>query len=86
MDGLRFHDLRHSYASLLIQRGMSIRDVSGALGHAKASTTLDIYAHTSEKLSDLLSATTDSAFDVPPETLGSTSEQNVRHIQDGGRT
>jgi integrase len=39
------HDLRHYYASLLIRSGASVKVVQRRLGHASASTTLDIYGH-----------------------------------------
>lgn len=42
---LRFHELRHTAGSLLINGGQSIKSVQEYLGHEKASTTLDIYAH-----------------------------------------
>jgi integrase len=45
VDGLRFHDLRHFYASLLINHGESVKVVQARLGHASASETLDTYAH-----------------------------------------
>ena len=45
LDGVRLHDLRHYNATLLLASGTDIRTVSGRLGHADASTTLDIYAH-----------------------------------------
>jgi integrase len=40
---LRFHDLRHTYASLLIAQGLNVFFVSRQLGHALPRTTLDIY-------------------------------------------
>lgn len=45
MEALRFHDLRHFYASLLINHGESVKVVQARLGHASASETLDTYAH-----------------------------------------
>jgi integrase len=45
VEGLRFHDLRHFYASLLINHGESVKVVQARLGHASASETLDTYAH-----------------------------------------
>ena len=42
---IRFHDLRHFYASLLIGHGESIKVVQARLGHASATETLDTYAH-----------------------------------------
>jgi len=43
--GLRFHDLRHTHATLLIANNVDIKTVQGRLGHTEASTTLDIYSH-----------------------------------------
>jgi integrase len=45
---LRFHDLRHMSASLLIAAGTDVLTVAGRLGHADPSTTLRIYAHAFE--------------------------------------
>jgi len=42
---LRLHDLRHTYASLLLAQGAPITYVSNQLGHADSRTTLCIYAH-----------------------------------------
>lgn len=46
----RFHDLRHSFASLLLQKGESVKVIHELLGHSMISTTLDIYTHTSEEI------------------------------------
>ena len=43
------HSLRHTNASLLIAQGVDVRTVASLLGHAQASTTLDIYAHAFDK-------------------------------------
>lgn len=45
VEGVRLHDLRHFYASGLIADGCDVVTVQRALGHAKASTTLDTYSH-----------------------------------------
>ena len=42
---IRFHDMRHTAASLMLNRGVSDFVVSKILGHSKPSTTLDIYGH-----------------------------------------
>jgi integrase len=42
---LRFHDLRHTCASLLIARGASVKAVQAQLGHASATVTLNRYEH-----------------------------------------
>lgn len=43
--GIRFHDLRHTSASLMLNNGVDIFVASRRLGHAKPSITLDVYGH-----------------------------------------
>jgi integrase len=56
ISGIRLHDLRHFAATRLLVAGLPVRQVSGRLGHAKASTTLNIYAHSVAEL-DAVAAT-----------------------------
>ena len=42
---IRFHDLRHTYASLLIEKNVNIKYISNQLGHTNPTTTLNIYTH-----------------------------------------
>ena len=42
---VRFHDLRHTYASLLIQQGESLAYVRDQLGHHSIQITVDTYGH-----------------------------------------
>jgi hypothetical protein len=42
---IRFHDLRHTAATLMLESGIPITVVSQRLGHSKTSMTLDVYAH-----------------------------------------
>jgi len=45
LDGLRFHDLRHFFASSAIRAGVDILRLQTWLGHSSAQVTLDIYGH-----------------------------------------
>ena len=45
LPSLRFHDLRHTFATLALQNGVDVKTVSGMLGHFSAGFTLDTYAH-----------------------------------------
>lgn len=45
LESIRYHDLRHAYASMLISAGCSVKAVSSALGHSAAATTLNLYSH-----------------------------------------
>ena len=42
---IRFHDLRHTFATMSLENGMDVKTLSAMLGHVSAATTLDIYAH-----------------------------------------
>lgn len=42
---IRFHDLRHTCASLLVAKGFSMKDIQEWLGHSDFSTTANIYSH-----------------------------------------
>ncbi|MBE3143656.1 MAG: tyrosine-type recombinase/integrase [Planctomycetes bacterium] len=42
---IRFHDLRHTAESLMLNHGIPVIVVSRRLGHAKPSITLDVYGH-----------------------------------------
>ena len=45
LGGVRFHDLRHTFASLMLLRGAKPKVISEALGHASVAFTLDVYSH-----------------------------------------
>ena len=47
------HGLRHTSATLLISQNVDVRTVSGRLGHAQTSTTMDIYAHSLKKMDEV---------------------------------
>ena len=42
---MRFHDLRHTFASLMFLCGVSPKVVSEALGHSSVAFTMDVYSH-----------------------------------------
>ena len=44
-ENVRFHDLRHTFATLAIQQGVDVKTVSSILGHYSAGFTLDTYTH-----------------------------------------
>ncbi len=50
LPGIRFHDLRHSAASIMINNGIPATAVASLLGHSKTSTTLNTYSHSTDKL------------------------------------
>ena len=47
---VRFHDLRHTFATLSLENGMDVKTLSAMLGHVSAATTLDIYTHVTDTM------------------------------------
>lgn len=45
LENVRFHDLRHTFASLMLMRGAKPKVISEALGHASVGFTMDVYSH-----------------------------------------
>jgi integrase len=45
IDRIRFHDLRHTYASLLIDQGENVKYIQKQLGHSSPTVMLNVYAH-----------------------------------------
>jgi integrase len=68
---LRFHDLRHSYATWLVSDGLPVNVVQRVMGHQQASTTLNRYTHTPSDYQDrvrgVLDASTDFLLTSGPE-------------------
>jgi integrase len=48
----RFHDLRHAFATLMVESGEDLGTVSRILGHADFATTADVYAHLTPAMLD----------------------------------
>jgi integrase len=63
---VRYHDLRHTYASVLLSRGVNVKAVGSWLGHSSAVVTLTTYAH-------LLPADEDVARSVLDDALSPSS-------------
>ena len=42
---IRFHDLRHTHASILLYKGVDVKTISERLGHSDILTILNIYTH-----------------------------------------
>ncbi|MEI6622336.1 MAG: tyrosine-type recombinase/integrase [Actinomycetes bacterium] len=68
-DPIRFHDLRHYYASLLIRHGESIKTVQARLGHASAAETLDTYSHLWPDSDDRTREAIDSILGAPADSV-----------------
>lgn len=61
---IRLHDLRHFAATTILHNGIDVRTAAGRLGHARASTTLDIYAYYTQPADQRASTTLVNSLDV----------------------
>lgn len=68
LEGLRFHDLRHSHITHLLLAGIDVKTVSARVGHASAAMTLDRYAH-------LLPGSQEAAVQALDGLLGGPAEE-----------
>lgn len=78
---MRFHDLRHTAASLMLNHGVAVIVVSRRLGHARASITLDVYGHLipsmQEEAADLIDELiTPVPFNPPVKKKSNLEEDN----------
>lgn len=74
LPNIRFHDLRHSHATLLLERGVNAKVVQERLGHENVKTTLDLYAH-------VLPASQRHAADETAAALWGSARSNPRSME-----
>ena len=65
---MRYHDLRHSTASILVDKGWDINSIKEWLGHADISTTANIYAHISHRKKVSLAQDLDKTLTFEPDS------------------
>ena len=81
---VRFHDLRHTFATLALQNGMDVKTLSAMLGHVSAATTLDIYTHITDDMQRTAAANIDRGIGkAAPSEGGSGLEQKTAPDQSG---
>ncbi len=73
--GVRFHDLRHTFASLMFLRGAKPKVISEALGHASVAFTMDTYSHIIEGMQEDAMALLDEV--LPPGKNGASQKSNA---------
>ena len=66
---VRWHDLRHAHATLMLSAGVHPKVVSERLGHASVAITLDVYSHVVPGLQVAAAAQLDTLLDEPHEAL-----------------
>lgn len=66
---IRLHDLRHTYATMLIEAGVPIKVVSELLGHSSIEITLRVYGHVTPKMRDQAISTITHLFPAPDRVI-----------------
>ncbi|MFH2098773.1 MAG: site-specific integrase, partial [Pseudomonadota bacterium] len=75
---IRFHDLRHTYASLLIDQGENIKYIQSQLGHSSPTVTLNVYAHLMSPVNQESARRLDSSlFGATGNNLGTIKAKGV---------
>lgn len=59
---VRFRDLRHTAATLLLERGVNMNAVQATLGHANIAITMDVYAHVTPAMQESVAEAMDRVF------------------------
>jgi integrase len=77
MRPIRFHDLRHSTATLLLEQGVELVVIKEMLGHAHIGVTARVYAHVRLRLQR-------RAIDLLGHALGNLTETNPEPDDSGG--
>lgn len=63
---IRFHDLRHTFATASLEHGMDVKTLSTIIGHVSSSTTLNIYAHVTDEMQRTAAAKIDHGIGKKP--------------------
>jgi integrase len=77
LNDVRFHDLRHTFASLMLLRGAKPKVISEALGHASVAFTMDTYSHIIEGMQSDAMALLD---EVLPVGINGTQNKNNANL------
>ena len=76
---IRFHDLRHTFATTALANGMDVKTLSAMIGHVSSQTTLDIYLHSTHEMQRLAAKKIDGKGDCEGCNggLGQTPDQEI---------
>ncbi len=68
LPNIRFHDLRHTYATILTNEEIDVKAISNSLGHSKTIITVDVYTDKKQMIVDVSEQTQEFACEIFPIT------------------
>lgn len=77
---IRFHDLRHTFATMALENGMDIKTLSAMIGHISAETTLNVYSHITDNMQQQAAVRIDREIgknDVQMPETANAAEQDI---------
>jgi len=78
---VRFHDLRHTFATMALENGMDVKTLSAMIGHVSAATTLDIYSNMADTMQMKAAVNIDRKIgktDAPMPEVKKTPEETAK--------
>ena len=76
---IRFHDLRHTFATLSLKSGVDVKTLSSSLGHYSAGFTLSTYTHATP---DMMREAADTMGDVIEKVMYTTDRRIISEVCD----
>ena len=76
---IRFHDLRHTFATSALEHGMDVKTLSTVIGHVSSATTLNVYAHVTDEMRQ-------KAADKIDRAITGTEPPQEKELKPPGRT
>ena len=80
---MRFHDLRHTFATIALEHIIDVKTPSTIIGHVSSATTLDIYSHVTDLMQQRATVKTDRQIgktDVPHTHGRRKSPRSAQHL------
>ena len=85
---IRFHDLRHTFATNALKHGMDVKTLSTIIGHISSRTTLNVYAHVTDEMKEKAAVTIDRSIGKaePQETPQAAPPKTMTEFQPAQRS